>query len=210
MKRLIWPVGLGLILVAGAGLGYDLATGQSDHDQRRRQLVDDLTALAREQELQLSVDQRQLVTADCLLIQAQDLNDLSRNFLANRPRYQQALDRVAGYIWSTTDWLYDFKQDASVLNQAMVDLIKVRQALVAALSDYGLSLDRVSRLNCQAYPVLFVAGWQQLEIDYRQLAEVNDQINSLIRDRLPQQIDQIVCQHLDPADSRSRCQGLKL
>ena len=186
----------GFLLAAGLITIFNLQAKGQDQDWQRRELVNELSALANSQGIELSLDQREQIRNDCLTIQANQLKGFKNDLFINKPIYDQVTADVAGWIWAVSDRLGKAKIDASWLNLVMVDLWSNYRQLNQSTKDYNRRIDQALSLNCLAYEREFLAALVELDDQRSKIVGAQARLEKILETSLPLAIDKTECHYL--------------
>ena len=183
---------MGLVLLVGL---QPVAAQTNPPAVSTRQALRHLTDLIDVYQVELASQQQASVVSVCRTLQASTLQDLRMNLGDLQQKYLNSIDAVSSNLSFVADALSRMGEDASSINLASFHLSLARDDFVDSATIYGNSLDELLIIDCQSYPVSFVAGLKEVRVrrqsTYLAAEELSelitgsiDQALSLVRQRL--------------------------
>ena len=135
----------------------------------------------------LNIDQRQIIRSQCLTIQVkQVLRAQTELNQINRPRYERSIDEIINHLRNGQLGLVRMGEDSSEIDLALVYLVRHRNSLRQALTDYDLALTQLTVIDCKQDPAGFVAEIRRAQASQQLVVDRSQDLVSFIDNELNQ------------------------
>ena len=148
-----------------------------------------LTDLVDIYQVELDAEQRALVISVCRSLQAMVLQDMSVNLVDLQQKYLSSIDAISSGLNFVADVLSRMGEDASSVNLASFHLSRARNDFLGSATIFGNSLDELLLIDCQKYPVSFVAGLEEVRVRRQLTYLAAEQVSELMTGSINQALD---------------------
>lgn len=159
MLRYAAPLFVCLVLVGP----HSYAQAPLEQPVTRQQAISRLGQLIDVHSVILTSTERQQVISACRQLQSTTLQSLSDKHEADLTKYTDAIESFRWGIDYSISNLRSMSEDSSNLDLASFHLTQIEDDLRSASRVYSRTLDEVLVIDCQVYPLEFMAGIEEVK-----------------------------------------------